>query len=235
MNKELEEKLAKLNEAVCEVDEKCMSIPCSFCMAKKIVNLVNDFYLTKAKESKLLLTDDELRLIIDPLSTDKCPFFVELLVSYNPDFIIRMFKEISQAQLTRIMPVLDGYKNIILAIRSWICRHSVVNPETDDLYMDYNDEEEKELDNLIMKALNLKDSDEIDDLILKLIHKIEDKRESPEYQRCPVCNGVGFVSGGYFNRPGDAVEWVSATGTDTCKICKGTGIIVKPDSGREEK
>jgi hypothetical protein len=48
------------------------------------------------------------------------------------------------------------------------------------------------------------------------------------YQKCPVCNGVGQVSGGYFDRAGDCDTWVSGNSTEKCKVCQGRGIIAEP-------
>ena len=45
------------------------------------------------------------------------------------------------------------------------------------------------------------------------------------YQKCPVCNGVGTVSGGYFTRVGDCSQWTSSSVTECCRICNGKGII----------
>ncbi len=45
------------------------------------------------------------------------------------------------------------------------------------------------------------------------------------FQKCPVCNGVGIVSGGYFARTGDSPYFVTGNTTDRCQICKGTGLI----------
>ena len=45
------------------------------------------------------------------------------------------------------------------------------------------------------------------------------------YQKCPVCNGVGQVSGGYFARAGDFNSWTSAHAIDICQLCKGKKII----------
>ena len=45
------------------------------------------------------------------------------------------------------------------------------------------------------------------------------------WQKCPVCNGVGIVSGGYFNRAGDCNSWVAYDTTEDCRICEGKGII----------
>ena len=41
---------------------------------------------------------------------------------------------------------------------------------------------------------------------------------------CPVCNGRGFVSSGFYNSTGNI--WISATlATETCRTCKGEGIV----------
>lgn len=41
---------------------------------------------------------------------------------------------------------------------------------------------------------------------------------------CPVCNGRGFVSSGFYNSTGHI--WISTTlATETCRTCKGEGIV----------
>ncbi|KKM77493.1 hypothetical protein LCGC14_1369420 [marine sediment metagenome] len=50
-----------------------------------------------------------------------------------------------------------------------------------------------------------------------------------EYQKCPVCNGAGQVSGGFFNRAGDGDSWISADSLEKCRVCNGKGIIIKPE------
>lgn len=45
------------------------------------------------------------------------------------------------------------------------------------------------------------------------------------YQKCPVCNGVGMVGGGYFTRAGDSNSWASCNAIEICQICGGAGII----------
>ena len=50
------------------------------------------------------------------------------------------------------------------------------------------------------------------------------------YQKCPVCNGVGQVSGGYFTRAGDFNTWTFTHGLvgyviEICQVCKGKKII----------
>lgn len=41
---------------------------------------------------------------------------------------------------------------------------------------------------------------------------------------CPVCVGRGFVSGGFYSSTGNT--WVSSTtAPDTCRSCKGTGVV----------
>lgn len=49
-----------------------------------------------------------------------------------------------------------------------------------------------------------------------------------EYQKCPICDGTGQVSGGYFTRAGDAEQSSAATTMDVCRICGGKGIIARP-------
>jgi len=56
-----------------------------------------------------------------------------------------------------------------------------------------------------------------------------------EYQKCPICNGNGSVSGGFYNHPGDYPEWTSDHIMEVCQTCKGTGIITKPDFEKEDK
>ncbi len=45
------------------------------------------------------------------------------------------------------------------------------------------------------------------------------------WQKCPICDGVGIVSGGYFTRAGDYNSWVASNTTETCRICEGSGIL----------
>lgn len=42
--------------------------------------------------------------------------------------------------------------------------------------------------------------------------------------KCPICDGVGQVPGGYYNRAG-VNEWASTTVAEVCRQCNGTGII----------
>lgn len=52
------------------------------------------------------------------------------------------------------------------------------------------------------------------------------KRTIPKgYQRCPVCNGVGRVSGGFYDRAGDQELWQSTGTIELCRTCKGTGTV----------
>ena len=45
------------------------------------------------------------------------------------------------------------------------------------------------------------------------------------WQKCPICDGVGIISGGYSMRAGDSNSWTSYNSTETCRICGGAGII----------
>jgi DnaJ-class molecular chaperone len=49
-----------------------------------------------------------------------------------------------------------------------------------------------------------------------------------EYQVCPVCNGNGKVSGGFYDHPGDYPYWTSDHTMEVCRTCQGRGIIIKP-------
>ncbi len=43
---------------------------------------------------------------------------------------------------------------------------------------------------------------------------------------CPVCNGVGKVSNGFYNRAGNYPYWVSANvNPEVCRSCNGKGWI----------
>ena len=55
-----------------------------------------------------------------------------------------------------------------------------------------------------------------------------------EWQLCPLCRGVGQVSGGYFGRPGDCDTWISGHTMETCRICNGLGIIARPVEVKDE-
>jgi len=50
-----------------------------------------------------------------------------------------------------------------------------------------------------------------------------------EYQKCPICNGNGIVSGGFYNHPGDYHVWVTDKTTEICRTCNGYGLILKPE------
>lgn len=48
---------------------------------------------------------------------------------------------------------------------------------------------------------------------------------------CPVCNGVGKVSAGFYNRGGDCQFWVSGTtNPEVCRSCNGKGWVEVSDS-----
>jgi len=55
-----------------------------------------------------------------------------------------------------------------------------------------------------------------------------------EWQLCPVCNGAGVVSGGYFMRGGDYDRWVSNSVFESCRVCDGKGIIQRPEEVTDE-
>ena len=43
---------------------------------------------------------------------------------------------------------------------------------------------------------------------------------------CPVCNGVGKVSSGFYNRSGDCPYWVSSgVNPEVCRGCNGVGWV----------
>jgi len=49
-------------------------------------------------------------------------------------------------------------------------------------------------------------------------------------ERCPVCNGNGLVSAGFYSHPGDWPEWTtSTTNPETCHSCEGKGWILVPE------
>ncbi len=54
------------------------------------------------------------------------------------------------------------------------------------------------------------------------------------WQKCPICDGVGQVSGGYFTRAGDYNQWVSNKTLETCKVCEGSGLIETPEQPKRE-
>ncbi len=49
------------------------------------------------------------------------------------------------------------------------------------------------------------------------------KYEKPH--KCPICNGTGSVSGGFYSRPGDVNTWSSTVSVEQCRACEGEGII----------
>ena len=46
--------------------------------------------------------------------------------------------------------------------------------------------------------------------------------------RCPVCNGTGHVSAGFYESDGYA--WVSSGGWEVCRPCSGTGVVWHDES-----
>ena len=49
-----------------------------------------------------------------------------------------------------------------------------------------------------------------------------------EYQKCPVCNGNGLVSGGFYAHPGDYPYWMTDHAMEVCRTCNSQGIIIAP-------
>lgn len=49
---------------------------------------------------------------------------------------------------------------------------------------------------------------------------------------CPVCNGNGQVSQGFYSHPGDYPYWASSgTNLEECRSCKGKGWVEVTKSG----
>lgn len=47
---------------------------------------------------------------------------------------------------------------------------------------------------------------------------------------CPVCNGVGKVSAGFYNRSGDCPYWASSgSNPEVCHSCSGKGYVSVED------
>lgn len=42
--------------------------------------------------------------------------------------------------------------------------------------------------------------------------------------KCPICDGVGMVSGGFYNRV-NTNDWGSTTISEQCRQCNGSGIV----------
>ena len=55
------------------------------------------------------------------------------------------------------------------------------------------------------------------------------------WQKCPICDGTGNVSGGYFTRAGDSPTWVSGNTIETCQTCNGMGVIKTPDQAESTR
>ena len=50
------------------------------------------------------------------------------------------------------------------------------------------------------------------------------------WQKCPICNGVGRVTGGFYLRPDDCLSWITDHSTEMCRTCQGEGIIREDES-----
>ncbi len=53
------------------------------------------------------------------------------------------------------------------------------------------------------------------------------------WQKCPICNGNGKVSGGFYNHPGDYLFSVTGQSSEVCRQCKGTGMIETPEEATD--
>ncbi len=56
------------------------------------------------------------------------------------------------------------------------------------------------------------------------------------YQKCPICNGTGIVSGGFFDHAGDMETWVSDHAAETCRAGRMQliqGIVEQYDKQQE--
>ena len=59
------------------------------------------------------------------------------------------------------------------------------------------------------------------------------------WQKCPICDGRGLVSGGYFDSPGYIDEqgnrqWTASNAAEMCRVCQGQGIIQTPSEVEEK-
>jgi len=46
-------------------------------------------------------------------------------------------------------------------------------------------------------------------------------------EKCPVCNGNGLVSAGFYSTGGDFIyRTVGSTAPEKCKTCEGKGYII---------
>lgn len=48
-----------------------------------------------------------------------------------------------------------------------------------------------------------------------------------EWQLCPLCNGQGHI-GKPPGIAGDQNEWISSSAIHTCRICNGSGMVLRP-------
>jgi len=59
-------------------------------------------------------------------------------------------------------------------------------------------------------------------VIIKMKKKIKDTKKQKQPYTCPVCGGRGSVLGGFY---GFGYASVSSALSETCRSCKGTGIV----------
>ena len=57
---------------------------------------------------------------------------------------------------------------------------------------------------------------------LYTIIRVDDSSDSA--QRCPVCNGTGYVDAGFYTQTSG--QWSSTGGTEQCRSCCGKGYVV---------
>lgn len=60
----------------------------------------------------------------------------------------------------------------------------------------------------------------------KVLQNKKGRRFKTTYQKCPVCNGRGFVACGFYDVGGFNIS-LSMT-SEKCRSCQGTGYIAEP-------
>ena len=75
---------------------------------------------------------------------------------------------------------------------------------------------------VLLKALDIL-ADEI-----RMLAESVGKQNQAMWQKCPICNGGGVVSGCYYSRAGDYISWGATSALETCGQCNGTGLLKTP-------